>query len=282
MHRASVVAIAIIMSGVGLACAQTVPATTSAPATSPATAPATAPSPEALAVLKMLEDRGATLKDFHAKLRYEVEHVRDGTTEINRGEAAYIKDAGGAARVAILLDDLVVGGAVAQKNLDHRFVFDGTWLIEKDPQKKIYRQIQLVADGVKANPFKLRGPLPMPIGQKVGDVLHDFAATFVPVAKTDPAGTAHLTLIPTREGVFNFKQLDLWVDQSEKVQLPIKLVQTGLDDNTTSILLRDMQPNTGDAEKSPIFDITPPPAGGGWVIDRRPIEPKPTTAPGTP
>lgn len=280
MHRTLFIAAALTgLSTAALAQETARVATQPAPALNVA---ATAPSTEALAALKILEDRGSTLKDFSAKLRYEVEHVRTATTEINRGQAAYVKDPSGIARVAILLDDLIVNGAIAKTKVDHRFVFDGTWMIEKDPDKKIYREIQLVSDKVKANAFKLRGPLPMPIGQKVADVLADFVVSAEVADKKDPPNTVHLKLIPNREGVYTFKQLDLWLDTTPDVQLPIKMVQTNLDDNTTTITLKDIKINAGAPAENPIFNVDAPPPGTGWRTERHPIEERPpATAPTT-
>lgn len=246
----------------------------SAPATAPATPSATAPAvdPTVTKALQMLQDRGLTLKEFEARLRYQVLHTRDGTTEVNRGLAAYLMDT--PARVAIVLEDLIIDGNIADKNLEHQFVFDGKWLIERDPKKKIFRKVQVAKAG--SNPFKLRGPLPMPIGQKVADVLADFAVTAVadkiispdtrPKAdKALPADVVHLQLTPRKADAFDFAQLDLWVDPA--TQLPLKLVKEGLDGNTTTIWLSEVLVNKGGVATLPVFNVKEPAKSEGWYVE---------------
>jgi hypothetical protein len=63
------------------------------------------------------------------------------------------------------------------------------------------------------------------------------------------------------------------VDTADGVQLPTRLVKTGLDGNVTTIRLRDIKTNTGDAAKQPIFDVTEP-TGTGWLKDIKPLEKK--------
>jgi hypothetical protein len=224
--------------------------------------------------LKLLEERGDTLKDFTADLRYSVVHARAGTTETNTGTAAFVKDAAGTVRVAIQLDKLIVDGAIADEGLNHQIVFNGAWITEKDPPKKIYRRVQVTPEGAaKQDPFALRGPLPLPIGQKVGKVLEEFTVTPMKAPAKSPTGAVALKLVPKKEGVYDFSELKVVVDPSEKVQLPIRLARTGTDGNVTNIELFNPKINTGEAGKLNIFDVSEP-KEAGWSKEIRPLEEK--------
>jgi hypothetical protein len=254
-------------------------AVSAACAADPATAPAAAdPATDASIrdTLKLLEDRGGTLKDFTASLRYSVEHVREAATETNTGTVAYVREDGKPTKMALQLDNLIIDGAKVREGLNHQIVFDGLWITEKDPENKIYRRIEVAKPGgPKKDPFALRGPIPLPIGQNAAQVLIDFTVEKIaftdhptkPVAKLPVA----LRLTPKVEKVYDFTQLDLVVDTDPSVKLPVRIAKTGLDENITTVIFRDLKINTGAAGKLSIFDVSEP-KEAGWKKDIRPLE----------
>jgi hypothetical protein len=249
-------------------------------------APASAPGEMSIVdTLKLLEDRGGTLKDFTANLRYSVEHVREAATETNTGTVAYVREAGKETKMAIQLDNLIVDGAKVREGLNHQIVFDGLWITEKDPPNKTFRRIEVAkAGGVKKDPFALRGPIPLPIGQSAAQVLKDFKVEKIPFADhpTKPVAKAPvaLRLTPKVEKVYDFTQLDLVVDTDPAVKLPVRIAKTGLDENITTVIFRELKINTGEAGKLPIFDVSEP-KEAGWKKEIKPLpeEGPPATKP---
>jgi len=242
-----------------------VQAQATAPTTSTPAAPAPAvTAPAAVAVLTMLQQRDETLKDFTARIRYEVYHPRTEDTVVQKGDASYVKTADGVKFAAHFTHE---GAAGQFQAVDHTLIFDGRWIIDCDAKNKVFQKTQIVPPGAQIRPLKLgEGPLPIPIGQDTQKVLRDFAVTLAP---TDPklpdaAAITHLKLVPQNPQLcktYDMASLEIWVNKT--LELPVKLLREGLDENTTTITLDDIKINEGAAK---VFDLPTPKTGEGWDV----------------
>jgi hypothetical protein len=261
VYIASIVTIAL--ASAGTRAADTAP--TSAPATAAASSE---PSPDAVSILKMLEDRDQTLTDFSGKIRYEVYHPRTDDSEVNIGQVYYAKADG----IAKFASHFVLGGASgAFQKIDQTLLFDGRWLIRSDAASKVFEKTELAPPGTLVKPLKLgEGPIPIPIGQDTQKVIHDFNVTIEPLdAKLDATDITHVKLIPRTDILrknYGMARLELWV--SKKLQLPIKLLRedddpTGQQANVTTIALDNVQTNAGVPK---VFDLPTPKTTDGWDV----------------
>lgn len=135
------------------------------------------------------------------------------------------------------------------------FVFDGEWLVEKQPANKQMFKYRVVPPGQKTDPLALgEGPFPMPIGQKKSKILDRFWATLMPPADGFPQlpdkdgnpfpvpdwvakDTVQVRLIPRPESAESrdFREIRLWYTRDGlRPRVANTLKQ---DDSSDSILL---------------------------------------------
>lgn len=162
----------------------------------PAPAPAIATADDLLA---RLETADKELRSLDADVLYQRVFGLEGDEQERRGRLYYVdaktmtaegKPAPGSRKFAIHFKSLKMGTQPAMAQ-DQVLVFDGEWLIEKQPpqQQIIKRQITR-AGGF--DPLKVgEGPFPLPIGQKRADILSRFEAELLPATRdlvaSDPA-----------------------------------------------------------------------------------------------
>jgi hypothetical protein len=237
-------------------------AQTTAPAPMPTIAPkAEIPGPpppldsKVVPTLKMLQDRPATLKDFTGKVDYSVFHPRTLDTDGKRGMIDFLADpVTGLLFTADFTED-TEGGLPVRKH-HQQVIFDGKFVALKDFDVKQYTRNDVLPPGAKpGDAISLSGDMPLPIGLKVDDVARNFEVTLLP--STDPNQT-NLRLVPRIKDKFSFQKLDVTIDNM--LQLPVKMVQTGLGDSkaeVTTITLTELSINTGKAK----MESTIPPAG---------------------
>jgi hypothetical protein len=257
--KTAVAFVAVAMAA-GACAAQTIPSIPPAPVTPVAgpVGPVTA-APEVVDLLKMLHDRKDTLKDFVANINYNVKDTRDDETgEV--GRISFLMDPAKGPMFSVDFDKKTAGGTV--KSIYHRqLIFDGKDLTIKelgiDGNGRTYARKTLLPPGAKpGDAVTLNGALPLPIGLDVNDVLQSFDVTLSP--STDP-NLAVLKLVPRERKKFDYKQLEVTVDR--KLQLPVKLLQTAMDDTETTIKLTAIEINTG---KAKMLDPSTP-AADGWT-----------------
>lgn len=127
-------------------------------------------------------------------------------------------------RFSIRFDGRLVGQRYEEK--EQRFIFDGEWLVEINPDQKRFSKRQLAAPGEPFDPLRVgEGPLPIPIGQKKDDILARFDAVLVDatdgIESPDPRqsdqwrkfveGSCQLKLTPLGEsGEDDFTEIRLW------------------------------------------------------------------------
>jgi len=250
---------------------------TSVPATQPAATQASsqnatttiapaAVAPEALALLKMLQARDETLKDFSARVKSEAYDVRLDETQSETGTLAYVRS-GTNRKFALRLDGFLVDGQPQGKR-DRAVAFDGRWLVDQDNLRKQYTKTEVVPPDQVVNPMRVGGPLPIPLGQDPDEILRDFTVT------VDAAGGAamkwerplqKLDLVPLVPESFRLRKLEMWIDA--ELQLPVRLRVTALDKKATLWALDKVVVNTG---KVAWVDM-PVPEGKEWTVTIQPM-----------
>jgi len=246
----------------------TQPATTQPAATQPAPPDA---DPRVVAWLDRLEKRGEAIRSYQADVVYDRRQMLLGDRQTRFGKVTYF--AGPPARFRIDFDKLVVNRAARDKELD--FIFDGKWLLERQPAKKLFIKRQVVAPGRKLNPLRLgEGPFPLPLGQKRDEVLAMFELELIAPGEDDPENTVHLQLTPRedeegRRRRYDFTTLDLWFNR--ETMLPARVITTDESENVTKVTLRNAKVNELAPEKAAeLTDTATPPPGSGWRVEITP------------
>jgi hypothetical protein len=216
-------------------------------------------------VLDAMDARGRNLTDFSARVKLTNSDATTGDSVVNDGTVQFQKKPDGDVRIRVAFDKQQNGDEI--EDVDHSYVLDGGWLIERDAKAKKEIRRQVKKPGEKIDPFKLgEGPFPLPIGQKKGDVKKLFTVTLVPPAKDDPANTTHLLLVPIAGTDYDgkFKTIDLWVDRTSAMPVRIKTI----DSTETTVKqtdLSDVKTNSGINDD--VFKIGPLPEGWDQLIE---------------
>lgn len=253
-----------------------------------ATAPAQ-PDSQVVQTLEKLEARGKEVRTLTAKVSYRKLNTLTQDDQTRLGELAYV--AANAtpdqpARFAVRFNTLIVDNALRPQRRD--FIFDGTWLVEKDHDRHTFEKRQVVPPGEHFNPLQIGGPFPLPLGQKTSDVLARYHVTQLPATAADAkalnltAPPIHLHLIPRPDAPAppagtadhaapRFTSIDMWFDAQSL--LPVK-IQTDDKQGQTTVGLRNLQVN----EQTPAsiakqFDTAVPPPGTGWTVTVTPWQP---------
>jgi hypothetical protein len=256
--KAAVIVLAGVVAVAGSCAGQALPTMPVAPVVGPV-GPVTA-APEVRDLLQVLRDRKDTLKDFAAKIDYNVKDPRGDATG-KTGTVAYLMDATKGPVFSANFDKKTTNGKVTGFYYV-QFIFDGKDFTIKDlgfdGKGRTYLHSTLLPPGAKpGDAVTLNGALPLPIGLDVNDVLQSFGVTLAP--STDP-NVGVLKLVPRDHKKFDYKELDVTVDR--KLQLPVKLVQTAMDDTETTIKLTELEINAG---KAKMLDPSTP-AADGWTL----------------
>ena len=222
-------------------------------------------APEARAILKILQDRKETLKDFTAAIDYSTDIADIHDISGKRGALNFIIDP---ARGPIFTVDFTEDTANGKPKRKHhqQVIFDGKEVTTKDFDPKEIMHANMLPAGAKpGDAVSLNGPLTLPIGLDVEDVIRNFDVTLRP--SKDP-NQAVLKLVPRAAGgaptgggvppKFDFTALEITVDK--KLELPVKLVQTEKSRDVTTITLSNPVINQGQAKME--STATPP----GWNV----------------
>jgi len=223
------------------------PAATTAPTTTPARTAAEAGRVDAL--LDKLDARGKKLSDFTADLKLTTIDNSLGDESARLGHVAYQRKADGSARLRVVFDQKILGDNPPKKERLEYLLADG-WLIERDYRLKKEISRQVAKPGEKVNLLKLgEGPFPLPLGQDKAEVHKLFTVQWIAPAEGDPAGSAHLQLVPRPDSQFSrkFQSLDVWVSADSDMPVRIQTVDRN-GATTTTTDLSHVQVNTNPPE----------------------------------
>ncbi len=252
--------------------------------------PTTQPQPEAEPdpvedLLDRLERSSADLRDFQARIRYDIWDAVTEEKQIRSGELIYQVDPDdGSKRFAILFDTFIFGNR-QEKEAKHYIFADG-WLVEIDHKRKQFIKRQIVAPGKTFDPLKLgEGPFPLPIGQPKNEVLARFDVKLLD-APSDPFLAKMLTdrdvqgMVlfpkPNTPEAEKFQRVELFYDRKTMLPIGINAVAADAIDpddpnsrNRKMVLLTNLKRNQGVDEA--MLSIEEPDKRE-WDIDIRPWE----------
>jgi hypothetical protein len=240
-----------------------------------APAPAAGAAPDVVQWLDKLEARGREIRSFQANVMYDKRDALLADRQARTGQLLYI--AGGEdqpPRFAVLFAQLIADGKVHEQKLE--YLFDGTWLVEKDHKQKRFEKRQVVAPGEKArvDPLAIDGPFPVPLGQKRQEVLGRFEVTLIAPGDPDhPAevDAVHLRLVPRADAPApreqkKFDRVDLWFDRQTLLPVRVKTDEGAI---TTMVTLSHGKANELDEPAiARVLDLRPP--SSGWRVEIKP------------
>lgn len=250
---------------------------TTTAAESPATKPAFDAATEE--ALTRFEAANAKMKSLTAKLVYDRYQGLLGDRQRRFGTIIYAAPVVDATadkpearrRFRIEFDSLLV--EKRKDKVEQSFVFDGTWLVERDGQLKTFIKRQVVAPGTppeKADPLAMgEGPFPLPMSAKKADILKRFTASLTPLEKGDPANTLRITLTPRPGQRMSYTSVDIWCD---KETMSIVRLQTQDESENKSVI--DLTDRKLDAVIDASAFDTAEPKQDGWRVEVKPWEQK--------
>jgi hypothetical protein len=226
------------------------------------------------AALQSIEDAGDDLQAFTAAVAYRKDDALLGSKELRVGTIVFDARDQKPTRLAVDFDTRIVNRRRRQES--KRIIFDGSWLVECDDASKQFIKRQIVAPGDHADPMRLGGPFPLPIGQKRDEVLKRFTVTLISdapdsfvVSKNDERSPIGLRLVP-HEGTIealDWTTIELWYDQA--TWWPIGVVATEINGDARRIRLTGMKAHEQLPEQpASLLSIEEP--GEGWSVDVRP------------
>ncbi len=235
-------------------------------------------APEVRAILDGMERAGEEHTSIRGEIFYRVVNRTMGDTEVRTGWVAYCKgtpedtpedgeaegeaaeeesgDEAGpepAPRFRIHFDTLKLDdGKPFEEVLD--YAFDGRTLTVVKHRIKQMTRYRLGEEARR--PMKLgEGPFPLPFGQRAKDMLEHFEITTRPPADEDedwPDGrepgvldlAEYLKLVPREAGEDDrgVREVEMWLDP--ETYLPIKIITQDAQRNVTTLVFRDVDPDT--------------------------------------
>ncbi|HLO42292.1 MAG TPA: hypothetical protein VK176_14820 [Phycisphaerales bacterium] len=267
--------------------AQTPPATTH---TQPAAASLPGDYTSAEALLTALENADKGLTALQADILLHRTFVIEGDEQQRWGKLYFRQVADPASndvqplrQFSVRFDTRRIGDRLEEK--EQKFVFDGRWLAELNPDEKRFSRRELVPPGETFDPLRIgEGPLPIPIGQRKDDILARFSVELVaPDAGIDDsdnprqaqewrkfvAGTYQLRLLPKVTSSDDaFTEIRLWYKPAAKVEgtedgrlIPRMARTINHAGDVTTVQLVNVKTNF---EIGPEYFSTDAPAEGGW------------------
>jgi hypothetical protein len=270
-----------------------------APAAAPAAPPAPLPAPK-LGVdelLTKLETADKDLRTLTASIQYVkvFPDAQGGDKHTRRGTISFMNLDPGLATgkprrmFAVTFNELIID--TTRRVEPRSFVFDGSWLVERDDVAKQFFTRRVVAPGSDADPMRIgEGPLPLPIGQRRADITGRFDVATVSPLENVPQGeqfaklrelladTHQLKLLPKAgtPGARDYREIRLWYRTSDLI--PVFAQSTTADGSKHEVFLLNTKRN--EALTTETFSTAEPKKSDGWTVDvaefRGDAEPMPT------
>ncbi|QQS10210.1 MAG: hypothetical protein IPK69_06215 [Phycisphaerales bacterium] len=141
-------------------------------------------------LLWALETADKSLNTLTAEVVWTKEFGLGGDAHVRKGRLFYrdtrehrepgvVVDQKGTRSFAATFDELTIGSR-HEKELKH-YVFDGTWLAEKEPGEQRMTRTKIAGEARRSDPMRLgEGPMPIPIGQRREDILARYEVSLLP------------------------------------------------------------------------------------------------------
>jgi len=240
---------------------------------------ATPPVSPVHAALDSIETAGGDLRGLTADVAYRKDDALLGGGELRTGSMVYDANPEATPRLAVNFEYRIDLGSNERRAEKKQLIFDGGWLVERDEAAKQFIKRQIVRPGDTADPMRLGGPFPLPIGQKRADVLRTFEVTMLDpppdrfaVPKPESLDLIGLHLVP-RDGsaeAEDWASIDLWYDRA--TWLPIGVIATEVNGDQRRIrLTRPALHSVLPEESEQLLSIEAPIEG--WSVDVQPWAP---------
>jgi hypothetical protein len=224
--------------------------------------------------LQSIEQAGSQLHAFTADVAYRKDDTLLGGGELRTGSMVYERGPDQGPRLAIRFEYRVDLGDMARRRETKRLVFDRGWLVESDESQRQFIKRQLVKPGDSADPMRLGGPFPLPIGQKRDDVLQRFVVTEIEgesdsFAVAKDASVLGLRLVP-RAGTAESKDwahIDIWYDRETWLPVGVRAVEDNGDMRRIRLTALTPHEKLPEAAAAQLSIETP---GEGWSVDVQP------------
>ena len=261
------------------------------PGAEPAAAAAPADFDTARQLLEALEVADREIETLTADIQYDKFFKLQGDVHRRKGVLQFrtqrSDDPDEAPRRAfeINFQSLLIGDRLEED--PETWIFDGRWLVEMHPARKQFIKREIASDGARFDPLAIgEGPMPIPIGQKAGEVLARYDARLAPSAEPFAADedararfvadTWQLVLTPraNRGGDEKFKEIRIWYSRSEPNRLLPRMARTlARSGDVTYVQMINIRTGVGLSARA--FDVSPPPPGEHWHVQIEPLpEPK--------
>ena len=255
-----------------------------APAVAVPASPLPAPVLTADELLAKLETADKDLRTLTANIQYvkAFPEAQGGDTHTRRGEMSFANLDPGLATgrprrmFAVTFNELIIGET---RRMESRgFVFDGSWLVERDETAKQFFKRRVVAPGSTADPMRIgEGPLPLPIGQRRADIVGRFEAVTVSPLDAVPEGlrfaklralltdTHQLKLTPRPKSTQarDYTEIRLWYRIGDL--LPVFAQSITPDGSKHEIFLLNTKKN--EKLNDAVFSTAEPSRQDGWAVD---------------
>lgn len=199
--------------------------------------------------------------------------------EVRMGSVLYERVETGSPRFAVLLEQRLVGRRLEEKQ--KHLVFDGRWLSEIDHEKKQVLRWEFCGDD--ADPTKLEGRFPLPVGHPREDVKKHFQVERIkgdpevkflkPIAEGRQLQGLRLLPRGNTEAAEEFTRIDVWYDTN--TWLPVGVETIDRKDNIRRIRLMDpvINPELDEAQRLQLQGAIP--EGEGWSREETPCDESP-------
>jgi len=159
------------------------------------------------------------------------------------------------------------------------YIFDGEWLVEKDPAAREFVKTRIVQPGESFDPLRIgEGPFPIPIGQKRDEILERFSAELAPAgaglddfeAQANAAESSgwiqlHLTPTPLFGEETDLTDVRVWYDRDDLLPRMAKTVNRIGDESLVYLYSVKKNDETVEAE----FSVETPGDDENWNVTLR-------------
>jgi len=180
---------------------------------------------------------------------------------------------------AVRFSELIIGAT--RRDELRSFIFDGTWLVERDEGGKQFFKRRIVTETSNADPLRIgEGPFPLPIGQRRADIVGAFEVSLADPLENVPTGERfdklremltkayQLKLSPkpgTRQAR-DYREVRLWYRQGD--YLPVFAQSVNTDESRHEIFLINVEKNPKLPATAFVTDAPDPAVDvGGWTVE---------------
>ncbi len=238
-------------------------------------------------LLALIEHDGQNVEQFDGSIQFVRTFSIEGDIQERRGRVFFGKGRGARIRdqeeradaYAVRFHELRVGDRVEPEF--KAYAFDGQWVVEKLPEERMFRKVQLAPPWEQFDPLADgQRPLLIPMGVKKDQVLARFVATELPATegldeKLQPYAekARHLKLVPKPgyQDEDGYEEIHLWVRPDEQGQM-LPWIVWAVDSVGDESFVRIIGLRVNEQAQIPddVFDMSTP--GEGWDVQISPMK----------